>query len=80
MKKKKKKIYSFLIKNNFICWTRLKTEKHLGTVKQLIRKCSVCQSEHTKRLDHPPLIVFIGFLRIPLTPLQETYFLNDPKN
>ena len=29
-------VYDFLIKNTFICWTRLKTEKLLATAKQLI--------------------------------------------
>ena len=33
----KKNVSTLLIKNTFICWTKLKTEKHLTTAKQLIR-------------------------------------------
>ena len=38
----KKNINAFLIKNNFVCWTRLKTEKLLATAKQLIKQNPVC--------------------------------------
>ena len=63
----KKKVYDFLIKSTFICWTRLKTKKHLATGKQLIRKNSACclkirlffsQSERKDRPDPPPPVNF----------------------
>ena len=39
---KKKCLLVFDKKTTFICWTRLKTAKLLATIKQLIRKDSVC--------------------------------------
>ena len=63
-------------KKNFICWTKLKTEKLLATAKQRIRKNTVwkmrqffSQSEHRDRLhtiSHWSLSFFVCFLRTPL--------------
>ena len=74
------------MKNAILCWTRLKITKHVTTIKQIIRKkFTFCLKNHafssqSKRRDmfdySRPLFIFVGFLRNPLPPSRQTYFLN----
>ena len=59
----KRNVYDFLIKNTFICWTRLKIEKLLGTAKQLITPPAHFDSVFK---DSPPSFTTNVILKVPL--------------
>ena len=85
---KKKCLRLFLIwKNTFKCWTKLKTEKHIRTAEQLIRRNSIfclknqaffSQSELTYRLDprslSPGSFLFAFWRSPPSFPPPSTSF------
>ena len=59
----KRNVYDFLIKNTFICWTRLKIEKLLATAKQLIPSPVHFDSVFK---DSPPPFTTNVILKFPL--------------
>ena len=67
-----KNVHGYLIKNTFICWSKLKTEKLLATAKQLLFEKSgnfFSQIEHRDRFDRHIA---------PLAPVPFRLLFNDP--